>query len=475
MFGVLATGSVLATGISFFGASSEAEAPTPCGTTGTFTSPSQCSYTTTGEDTFTVPIGVTSLDVVTDGGVGGGNEGGAGAQVTADVPVTPGDTEYVEVAVSGGSGYDDGGDGGGLSGIYSCSSGGTTADCALIVAGGGGGTGGYGAYGSDESGTRDGGGSGTGDLLCNPGDSGTNGAIDGGGGYGAGGGTCSAGGYAGASTVGSDDAGSAGGPGSGGSGGLDSNYWGCGGCLGGGGGGGGGGYYGGGGGGSGGYGSGAGGGGGSSYAESNASTVSMVTDSGTPSVTITWTWPIPISTSLAVSSTNVHSGQQVTYTASVSPAPDGGTVAFLDGAGNPATSTCTAQAVTPTGSSTCTVAYSEGGTYDVTATFSGDTDYASSSTGSPTVITVVPSPPTVTGVNPASGSSAGGTKVIITGTNLAGVSKVVFGSNIARHFILVSSTKIKVQSPDHTVGTVNVRVKTPGGKSVTSSSDEYTY
>ena len=167
--------ALVAAGISFIGAARVTEAATtPCGSTGSFVTPSSCSYTATGQDSFTVPDGVTSLDVVAEGGAGDfggsayGSGGGDGAQVMADIPVTPGSTEDVEVGVGGGGGgfglithccLADGGSGGGLSGVYSCPGDGTNPSCALLVAGGGGGGGDFGL----------GGGGGTGALLCNPG------------------------------------------------------------------------------------------------------------------------------------------------------------------------------------------------------------------------------------------------------------------------------------------------------------------
>ena len=57
---LLIFGAVSSAGAATLG-SMGASASTSCGSTGTFTSPSQCSYTTSGEDTFTVPEGVTTL------------------------------------------------------------------------------------------------------------------------------------------------------------------------------------------------------------------------------------------------------------------------------------------------------------------------------------------------------------------------------------------------------------------------------
>jgi uncharacterized repeat protein (TIGR01451 family) len=76
-------------------------------------------------------------------------------------------------------------------------------------------------------------------------------------------------------------------------------------------------------------------------------------------------------TALTTSATQVAQTQAVTYTATITPAPDAGTVSFNDGAGNPATAQCAAQSVS-NGTATCTVSYANAGTYSVTATYSGD-------------------------------------------------------------------------------------------------------
>jgi hypothetical protein len=70
-------------------------------------------------------------------------------------------------------------------------------------------------------------------------------------------------------------------------------------------------------------------------------------------------------------------GHQVTYTATVTPAPDGGTVIFEDG---PTTiSGCGSQAVdTTTGTATCQVIYTAPGSHSITAFYSGDSNFNSS-------------------------------------------------------------------------------------------------
>jgi hypothetical protein len=113
--------------------------------------------TTGGEQTFTVPVGVTSVHVVAIGGSGGtgsGVAGGVGALTAGDLAVTPGQVLYVEVAGSGQSADSDGlggfnggsaggggaGGGGGASDVRSSPrSTGLSPDSRLVVAAGGGG------------------------------------------------------------------------------------------------------------------------------------------------------------------------------------------------------------------------------------------------------------------------------------------------------------------------------------------------
>ncbi len=116
-------------------------------------------FTSTGaEQSFVVPAGVTSVHVRAVGAAGetaftdspflGAALGGAGASVAGSLPVTPGETLYVEVAASGFNGgghfgFDGGGMGGGASDVRTLSDGSVeTLESRLLVAGGGGGGGG---------------------------------------------------------------------------------------------------------------------------------------------------------------------------------------------------------------------------------------------------------------------------------------------------------------------------------------------
>ena len=261
----------------------------PCGTAGVYSSAgatATCTYTSDYyaglTDTFTVPAGVGSLDVVAAGAEGGSEwaSGGQGASVEdTAVPVAGGSVLSVVLDAGGGAGGEnnggalDGSDGGGYSGIFDPS------DTPLVIAGGGGGGGDEPNIEGEDSGGGGQGdtGSGGGQGAASYSDAYQTGATGGGGGTSGGGG---AGG-----SPGSVDGGTLGGngtPGSsltGGQGGAappagESS-----------GGGGGGGYYGGGGGGGGNYG--AGGGGGSSYGVGPGLSNEQAT-SGLGSVTISW-------------------------------------------------------------------------------------------------------------------------------------------------------------------------------------------
>jgi gliding motility-associated-like protein len=231
---------------------------------------------------WTVPPCVTTINVVVAGAKGGGSNGGNGARITGNIPVTPGDVLQINVGGMGGQGANSGGWNGGGTGQNSTGLptrasfggggasdiriGGTGLANRVIVAGGGGG--------------RSGGSSPVcgGHANCNNGAPGctTYGA-------GGGGGTQTNGGAGGAGWAGTPPGGQAGSLGQGGQGGFWGDASG---------GGGGGGLYGGGGGGNDGCCSGAngggGGGGGSSLVPPGA-TCLAANNSGHGYVTITWT------------------------------------------------------------------------------------------------------------------------------------------------------------------------------------------
>ena len=116
------------------------------------------------------------------------------------------------------------------------------------------------------------------------------------------------------------------------------------------------------------------------------------------------------------------------------------------------------------------IASAGSGVVDVTVTTPG----GKSATSAADQFTYVVAP-VITGVSPTSGPAAGGTFVTITGTGFSGAAVVDFGTAAATNVTVVnSSTTITADSPAGS-GVVDVTVTTPGGKSATSSADQFTY
>lgn len=84
-----------------------------------------------------------------------------------------------------------------------------------------------------------------------------------------------------------------------------------------------------------------------------------------------------------------------------------------------------------------------------------------------------PPAPAVTAISPTSGDL--GTEVTVTGTHLKGVIAVEFDGVPATHVVESSRTQLTVTAPGHAPGLADVRVKTAGGTSATSSADQFLY
>jgi len=118
-------------------------------------------------------------------------------------------------------------------------------------------------------------------------------------------------------------------------------------------------------------------------------------------VTVLGVTPAATSTALAASSSRPSIGQWVAYTATVTPtesggARPGGSVSFLDD-GVPIAG-CGARPLGSGGTATCATAYSAAATHAVRAIYSGDGNFAGSSSPSQTVIVPSPPPPAISGV-----------------------------------------------------------------------------
>jgi hypothetical protein len=81
--------------------------------------------------------------------------------------------------------------------------------------------------------------------------------------------------------------------------------------------------------------------------------------------------------------------------------------------------------------------------------------------------------PKITKLTPKTGSVAGGS-VVVTGTELLHATEVTIGG-VSVPFSVTSNTTLTTTAPPHSPAIVDLRVTTPGGTSVISATDHYTY
>jgi PKD repeat protein len=83
--------------------------------------------------------------------------------------------------------------------------------------------------------------------------------------------------------------------------------------------------------------------------------------------------------------------------------------------------------------------------------------------------------PRIQSIYPATGTSAGGTSVTITGIRFFSVTGVSFGTTAAASYTVDSDTQISAVSPAHTVDIVNVTITTDHGPNIPSPTNRFTY
>lgn len=83
--------------------------------------------------------------------------------------------------------------------------------------------------------------------------------------------------------------------------------------------------------------------------------------------------------------------------------------------------------------------------------------------------------PAVTRIAPASGSTRGGTRLVVTGRNFTHVTAVKFGKSAGKSVSVTSPRRLLVTAPAHAAGPVWVRVSTSHGTSPAVKASRYTY
>ncbi|HEV2397944.1 MAG TPA: IPT/TIG domain-containing protein [Candidatus Sulfotelmatobacter sp.] len=206
----------------------------------------------------------------------------------------------------------------------------------------------------------------------------------------------------------------------------------------------------------------------------NSTTITATTPAGTAgAVTVTVTNPGALAGSLS----NGYTYVLVPTVISVSPnngTTAGGTAVTITGTNFAAGATVTFGGTAATG---VTVVNSTTITATTPAHAAGAVTVAvtvNAQTGSLTNGYSYVAPPTVTGVNPSSGATAGGTAVTITGTNFATGATVTFGGTAATGVTVVNSTTITAMTPTGTAGPVTVAVTVSGQTGSLTSGFTYT-
>lgn len=79
------------------------------------------------------------------------------------------------------------------------------------------------------------------------------------------------------------------------------------------------------------------------------------------------------------------------------------------------------------------------------------------------------STPAISGVEPATGPAAGGTPIVLTGTDFLNGATVTIGGVAARNVAFVSATEVRADTPPHKAGLVDVVLRNPDGGTDTAT------
>lgn len=221
----------------------------------------------------------------------------------------------------------------------------------------------------------------------------------------------------------------------------------------------------------------------------NNGAVGTVTSGSTSSLTVTFSTKPTSAGSLAATVTNGNGSSSSTQVATVIPVVTSSTANLasdatsltINGFGFSTTPASNTVAFSPAGVGTVTASTNTSLTVtSVSGLTAGAlnavvTSNSQSSGAAVQVATVVVPAPTVTSINPASGSTAGGTSVTISGTGFTGATGATVGGVALSSFSVSNATTITGTTGVHAAGAVNVAITgSPGGAS-TGGTGIFTY
>src|SRR5436190_8433850 len=186
-------------------------------------------------------------------------------------------------------------------------------------------------------------------------------------------------------------------------------------------------------------------------------------------VGVSVTNPDTQSATLANAFTYIAPAPTVSGVSPASGAAAGGTLLTISGTGFAAGATVTVGGTAATGVTvvsgttiTATAPAHASGSVSVTVT-NADSQSATRANA----FTFLGPQPTVTGIAPSSGATAGGTAVTISGTNFVSGATVTIGGTAATGVTVVTSTTITATTPAHAAGAVGVTVTNPDSQAAT--------
>ena len=116
---------------------------------------------------------------------------------------------------------------------------------------------------------------------------------------------------------------------------------------------------------------------------------------------------------------------------------------------------------------TCITPAGTAGTASVLVTTPSGTNTAN------TLFTYVASPPTLTGVSPASGPTTGGTVITLTGSNFTGATAITVGGTACTSFNVINASMATCVTPAGSAGPASVLITTPDGAN--AANELFTY
>ena len=185
------------------------------------------------------------------------------------------------------------------------------------------------------------------------------------------------------------------------------------------------------------------------------------TSKSTPTVNYTFTVPVPVVSAISPASGPAAGGTTVTVSGS---GLSGATTVFFG--------TAKGKTVSANAGGTQLTVKSPAGTSGTAVNVRVVTPGGESNAVTADLFTYGP---TITSISPASGSTAGGSQVTVTGTGFSTVTSVKFATTAASSYTVKSATQIVATSPAHAAGTVAISVTTTAGTTPATNADLYKY